>query len=72
MFIETSTLYAFQNKSFLTGYKYLEPFLSISGGFMDYLDIFLSEILRFNFAGALLYSLIMLATILLYKRLLIK
>ena len=72
MFVETSTLYAFQNKSFLTTKEYLAPFLKYGGGLMDYVGLFFSEILKFNFTGALLYALITLASILLYKNLLAK
>ncbi|MFC2125421.1 DUF6057 family protein [Bacteroidota bacterium] len=72
MFIETSSLYAFQNKSFLTTREYFSPFLEYSGGLFDYLGLFFSEMLKFNFPGALLYALITLASILLYKNLLIR
>jgi len=72
MFIETSTIHAFQNKSFLLSSEYLKPYLLHSGGILDYWGIFFNEILDFNIPGALLYSLLFLVSILLYQRILVK
>ncbi len=72
MFIETSTIHAFQNKSFLLSSEYLKPYLLYSGGILEYWGIFFNEVMDFNLAGALLYSLLMLVSILLYQRILVK
>jgi hypothetical protein len=72
MFIDTSTLHAFQNKSFLLSSEYIKPYLYHSGGLAEYFGLLLNEILDFSIPGALLYSLLTLLSILLYRQILIK
>lgn len=72
IFIETSSIHAFQNKSFLLSVEHMKPFLWYSGGIVDYWGLFFTEILEFDLAGAIIYSLLLLLSILLYRRIIDK
>jgi len=50
----------------------MKPFLWYSGGIVDYWGLFFTEILEFDLAGAIIYSLLLLLSILLYRRIIDK
>jgi len=72
MFLETSVLYAYQNTSFISSTEQLRSFLSYGGGILEYAGLFFTDMLKFNGAGAMLFSIFTIAAVFLYKRYLVK